>query len=181
MDRNKDLEKYIDTFKGISSEAENVIKANGYDPIQFYGIILYYLNYYDHTNFIEVLKKIFAENSEVLYEILLVYHSYFLNSINQDFDFFVQFIEYCASKKEFKSFKNGLNYIRDIETFITVINKTKETIVENYVTSNNSFEPIKLKADLDLIKKPKNKEIEAIILEIRSIKDYSKEKKVLLV
>ena len=181
LDRNKDLEKYIDTFKAISSEAENEIKTKGYDPIQFYGIILCYLNYYDHTNFIEALKKIFAENSEVLYEILLIYYSHFLNSINQDFDFFVQFIEYCASKKEFKSFKNGLNYIRDIETFISVINKTKETIVEKYVTSTKSFEPIKLAANLDLIKKPKNKEIEAIIFEIRSIKDYSKEKKVLLV
>ena len=180
MDRKKELEQYIDIFKDISSEADNLIKSNEYNPIQFYAIILCYLNYYDHSNFDLILPKLFAEKPEVLYEILLTYFSNFLNPINQDFDFFAKFIDYCASKKDFNSFKNGLNYIKDIETFITVINETKETIIGKYVTSNNSFEPIKLKGNLKLIKKD-NKEMEAIIPAIESIIKYSEEKKVLLI
>ena len=48
------------------------------------------------------------------------------------------------------------------------------------MTSNNSFEPIKLMANLDLQKR-EGKEIDAIISQIRSINKYSKDKKVLLV
>ena len=80
--------------------------------------------------------QIIAKKPEVLYEILLLYCSHFLKPIYQNLDFFVKFIDYCATQKEFNSFKNGLNYIRDIETFITVINKTKESIVDKYVILN---------------------------------------------
>ena len=41
MDRSKDLEDYTEIFNQISSEADNLIKDNDYDPIQFYGIILF--------------------------------------------------------------------------------------------------------------------------------------------
>ena len=152
LDRNKDLDDYVKNFQDISSEADNLIDTNKYDPIQFYSIILCYLNYYDHSNFIVISQKLFAEKPEVLYEIFLLYFSHFLNPIDQNLDFFVKFIDYCATQKEFNSFKNGLNYIRDIETFITVINKTKESIVDKVIL-NKWFEPIKLKANLELIKK----------------------------
>ena len=183
LDRNKDLEQYIDIFKIISSEADILIENNCYDAIQFYAIILCYLNYYDYSYFLTILHTLFVdeEKCKVLYEILLIYFSYFLNPINQDFDFFDKFIDYCASNKEFNSFENGLNYIRDIETFISVINITKDKIVDKYATPKGSFRPIILNDDLEIIKKQKNKEMETIIPAIKSIKDYSKEKKVLLV
>ena len=130
MDRDKDLEQYIKIFGDISSEADNLIKSNNYDPIQFYGIILCYLNYYDHKNFMKISEKLFVENHEVLYEILLLYFSQFLKPINQNLDFLVKFIVYCISKKEFNIFENVLNYIRDVETFFIVIDKTKEKIVD---------------------------------------------------
>jgi hypothetical protein len=43
-----------------------------------------------------IVEKLFAEKPEVLYEILLIYFSNFLNPINQNFDFFVKFFDYCA-------------------------------------------------------------------------------------
>ena len=181
MDRSKDLEDYIETFSQISSEAENLIKDNEYAPIQFYGILLCYLNYYDHKNFMIIFKKLYTEKWEVLFEILLIYFSHFLNPINQDLDFFTKFINYTISKKEFSIFEKGLNYIRDIETFIIVIEKTKEQIFDKYFKSDTPFSPIKLKANLDLIKKEKNKEMKTIIPSIESIINYSKDKKVLLV
>ena len=179
MDRTEELEQYRETFKNISSEVDTLINRNSYDPIQFYAIILCYLNFYDHDNFIKVLQKLISENCQVLYEILLIYFSHFLNPINQHLDFFVNFIDYCASNKEFEDFENGLNYIQDIETFITVINKTKEKIFDKYVAGNKTFKPIKLKANLSIIKT--GKEIDTITSEMREINSYSKEKNVLLV
>ena len=181
MNRNKDLEKYIDIFKDISSEADNLIKNNDYDPINFYGIILCYLNYYAYDYFIKIINKLFEEKREILFEILIIYFSNILKPINQNLDFFVEFIDYTASKKEFTIFENVLKYIRDIETFIIVIEKTKEKIVKKYVTSKDSFNPIKLKASLEFKKKEKNEEMNDIIQAIKSIINYSKEKKVLLV
>ena len=181
MDRNKDLEQYINIFENITSEADNLININNYESIQFYGIILCYLNYYNNKNFQTIVQKLFTEKWKILYEILLIYFSHFLNPINQNLDFFLKFIYYTISKKEFTNFENGLNYIRDIETFIIVIEKTKETIFDKFIASSNSFKPIKLKSNLELKKKEKNKEMEAIIPAIKSIFNFSQEKKVLLV
>ena len=181
IDRNKDLDKYIQNFNDISSEANNLINSNNYDPIQFYGIILCYLNYFDNDNFQIIFRKLFEEKSNVSYEILLIYFSYFSNPINQNIDFFVKFIDYSLTKNDYKYFEIGLNYIRDIETFIVVIEKTKETIFEKFINTSNCFQPIKLKASLENIKKEKNEEMSAIIDAIKSINNYSKQNKVLLV
>ena len=178
---NKDLEKYKELFLQISKEAYNLINNNGYDPIQFYGIILCYLNYYDHDEFLKIFNKLFTERWEVLYEILLIYFSHISISINKDLDFFVKFFSYTASKKEFEFFEKGLKYIRDIETFISIIDKIKEQIVIEYVIYSESFNPINLKDNLELIKKEKNGEIKTIIPYIESIINYSKEKNVLLI
>ena len=180
MDRNKDLAQYINNFKEISSEADNLIKNNDYETQHFYAIILCYLNYYDHDYFMKIFEKLFIEKKEDLYEILLIYFLHFLNPIQQNLDFFVKFIDYCASKKEYNIFENGLNYISDIETFITVLEKTKEKIVNKYL-SNKSFKPIQLNDSLEFNKKEKNKDLEDIISVIESINNYSKEKEVLLV
>ena len=181
MDRNKELEQYIYIFRDISSEADNIIESNGYDPIHFYGIILCYLNYYDYDIFMKICHQLIKENSEQLYEILILYFSNFLNPINQNVDFFVKFFRYITSKKDFNIFENGFNYIKDLETFIIVIEKTKEEIFDKYITSNGSFKPIKSKTNLEFIKIEKNKEMNGIIPAIESIISYSKQKKILLV
>ena len=178
MDRTKDLEILSD-FNKISLEADDLIKNNSYDPIQFNGIILCYLNYYDYDKFMNIFNKLFNKNFEVLYEILLIYASHFLNPIKQDLEFFINFISY-ATFKEFSFFKNGLSYIRDLETFIIVIQKTKEQIVNKY-NKKKVFKPFTLKTKLPLIKKEKNKEIDIIIPAIESIINFSKENKVLLI
>ena len=181
IDRDKDLEKYINIFKDISSEADFLINSNDYESIQFYAIILCYLNYYDNNNFRKIFQKLFIEKWDILYEILLIYFSHFITPINQNLDFFVKFIFYTASKKEFNIFENALKYIRDIETFIIVMDKIKEKIVEKYITSKDCFRPIKLKASLELKKKEKNEEMKNIIQTIKSIITYNKGKQVLLV
>ena len=104
MDRKESLKNYISKFSNISSEADNLIKNNGYDTIQFYGIILCYLNYYDYENFQKYFNKLYNEKCDDLYEILLIYDSNLLNPINQDLKFFVKFIKYTVLKKDFNNF-----------------------------------------------------------------------------
>ena len=176
MDRNKELELYINNFKEISSQAESLINNNSYDAKQFYGIILCYLNYYDINNFHKLFKKLYEEKWEVLYEILLLYFSHFLNPVLQDCDFFLKFITYSISK-EFKIFEKALEYIRDLEIFVVTIEKTKDIIYDKYANSGDSFNPIKLEAELVLTKKEKNKEMKTINDSIKSINDFSKKKK----
>lgn len=58
MDRPQNLEQYRDTFKNINLNSNQLIKENEYDPIDFYGIILIYFNYYYYDEFIDLTKKL---------------------------------------------------------------------------------------------------------------------------
>ena len=57
----------IEKFNIIFSEADNIIKDNEYDPINFYGVLLSYFNYYDiNNNFSKYIKKLYENNPELL-------------------------------------------------------------------------------------------------------------------
>ena len=180
LDREDSLNDLKSDFEKISSKADNIIQKNGYDDIQFYGIILCYLNHYDYDNFKQYFKKLYLNKSETLFEILLIYDSNILNPIEQNLEFFTKFIEYTISKKEFDYFENLLSFILDIETFIIVIDKTKEKILEKY---KNNFKIIKIKSNgkRSLKKRENGKEIDKIISSINSIINFSKENNILLI
>lgn len=98
MDKKENLNNYIAIFSNISSEADNLIRNNGYDSIQFYGIILFYLNYFDYENFKKYFIKLYKDECEVLYKIVLTYDWNVLNPMVQDLELFVKFIEHTSSK-----------------------------------------------------------------------------------
>lgn len=51
-DRDEKLgEQYNSLMVKIKEETENLIKANGYGPIHFYGLLIYYLNFYDYQTY----------------------------------------------------------------------------------------------------------------------------------
>ena len=131
MDRKPFLENYLTNFNDIATKANKLIEENKYNIIEFYGIILCYLNSYDYDNFSSIIKELFTNNEEDLFEILLIYNDHFENPINQNEFFFYKFINY-AIKKDFPTFEKGLNYIKDIETYITVIDKNKEEFFKKY-------------------------------------------------
>ena len=126
MDRKKELDNYKSDFNTISSKSEEIIKNYGYNPIYFYGVTFSYLNYYDYENFKKYFKKLNLDDRGVLYEILLIYSSIFLNPIEQDLTFFENFIDYTIKNKEFSVFENSLNYILYIDIIINVIEKKKK-------------------------------------------------------
>ena len=88
VDRNKDLENYKEEFKKITSFSEKLIKENSYEPLQFYGIILCYLNYYDFETFLELLDKLYLTYTDILFEILLTYKIHFKNPFVKDNEFY---------------------------------------------------------------------------------------------
>ena len=150
MDRKSNLKNYKSKFQNIiKNEAEQLIKENKYNLIEFYGIILCYLNYYDEANFSLVIDELFTNNPEVLYEILLIYHTHFINPISQNFEFLNKFVVHSIDKKEFQIFQIGLNYIKDIETFINILEKNKDNIFKGFFKSDNTKEKEKFIVKLD--------------------------------
>ena len=128
MDRKSNLKDYLSEFKKIQSEADKLIDNNKYNTIEFYGIILCYFNFYDYNTFSSIINKLFNEKPNDLFEILLIYNAHFKYPINQNLNFINQFIKYSILNKEFSIFENGLNYIKDLDIFISVIEKNKEEI-----------------------------------------------------
>ena len=104
MDRKSFLKRYTLKFNTIIFEADKLIINNNYKSIEFYGIILCYLNYYDYDIFNSVIKELFTKRPEDLFEILVIYNAHFKYPIYQDFDFFNKFINYAMIKKEFFCF-----------------------------------------------------------------------------
>ena len=132
MDRKKFLKDYLSKFKSIKSEADKIIENNNYNAIEFYGIILCYMNYYDYEKFDLIVNELYDKKPEDLYEILLIYHTHFIYPINKDLNFFNNFIPYAIANKDFSFFEKGLKYIKDIETFLIIIEKNKKAIFEKY-------------------------------------------------
>lgn len=164
-------------------ESENLIKMNGYNPIYLYGVIISYFNFYDYNTFENCINKLYNEQPMILFEILLVYNPQFLKPIKKEEneeEFFINFFEYIISEKDFSYFNKGLKFISDLDTFITVIEATKENIYNKYIKEDNNqsnFKSIKL-GDNFAIKKEK---INDIINGILSINKYSEKIKTILV
>jgi len=99
-DRSRELISNLDTFNLIYSNADNIIKNNGYDPINFYGILFCYLSYYNSGNFSTIIKEFSKGNVYILYEILIIYYSHFLTPLNQDKEFYNNFIIYAINNQK---------------------------------------------------------------------------------
>ena len=109
-----------------------------------------------------MIKKFSDGNADILYEILIKYSSHFIYPLNQDQNFFDNFIKYVL-KKDYKYliFKRAMKYIEDIETYIFVINQNKNDIFEKY--KELKTKPIELGSNLKLVKHKKDIERKIII------------------
>ena len=186
MDRKPFLKDYTSKFKSIISEADTIIENNNYNIIDFYGIVLSYLNYYDKEEFSKIINELYSNSPEKLYDILLIYQGHFKYPINQDFDFFNKFIGYTIANKDFSVFEIGLSYIMDIESFLNIIEKNKIEIFEKYNPKIIKLENLKFKKtnmeeeSTTIVNRKKYKSIFETINNIKSIIWFSNEKKVFL-
>ena len=190
MDRKQYLKDYISKINEIKNESKKIIDINGYSSIEFYGIILCYLNFYDYNNFLSTINELLKENIEDLFEILVIYSSHFKNPIKQNLDFYNKFLDYIIENKSFKFIKRGFSFLEDIDTFIILTEKNKEKIYEKYIKLDNSknFEKFVIKMDenlklkkLEVIEEERKTNIFQLINKIKSIIDFSKEKKIFLI
>ena len=92
MGRKPILKDYISQFKLIISKADKIVENNNFNSIEFYGIALSYLNYYDQKKFSIMKNELYYNNPENLYDILLIYYTHFKYPINQDFDFLINLL-----------------------------------------------------------------------------------------
>ena len=181
-DRDEELIAYLDKFNEIYSNAENIIKKNNYDSINFYGILFCYLYHYDKDNFPKLIEEFSEGNAEILYDILIIYYSHFKNSLNQNRDFYNNFLSYAINqKKKSNILERIINFVDDIETFIYIINENKTKIIKNYDDFRNT--PITLSSNLKLIRREDKdkKEIDFIINLIKDIIDFSNDNEILLI
>ena len=135
MDRKTYLNNFSSIFEELTLKAEEIIKDNRYNIIEFYGVILCYLNFYNKKAFSSLINELSSKNNDAIFEILLIYHTHFRNPINQNFEFFDKFIKYSLIKNDFNIFKIGLDYIKDIEIFLQVIDTNKEDIYTKFIES----------------------------------------------
>jgi len=190
MDRKQYLKDYISKINEIKNESKKIIDINGYSSIEFYGIILCYLNFYDYNKFLSTINELLKENIKDLFEILVIYGSHFKNPIKQNLDFYNKFLDYIIENKSFKFIKRGFSFFEDIDTFIILTEKNKEKIYEKYIKLDNSknFEKYVVGVDenlkpkkSDVIEKERKTNIFQLINKIKSIIDFSKEKKIFLI
>ena len=137
FDRNKNLKIYESNFNKIIQESKQLIEKNNYNMIDFYGLILCYYNYYDYENFTMLINSIYKENPETLYEILIIYKIHMINEINQNMDFFDNFLNYAIKKEEFTFIIDVFNYITDLEIFLCILDKNKENIWKKTIMINS--------------------------------------------
>ena len=138
--------------------------------VKFYGIILLYLYYYDKDGkyFSIDINELYKVNKDILYDILINFRFHFSKPLNQDFEFYNQFIKYLLDNKyDSKIFEKILNYIKDIETYLKIIYEHRKNIINAY----KDIKPIKIPSDLILIKK--DNELKRIINLIKNIIDFS--------
>ena len=72
MDRKPYLKDFSSKFDEIISEADTLIKNNNYNIIEFYGIILSYLNYYDYKKFSSIINELFTKEPNVYMKFYLL-------------------------------------------------------------------------------------------------------------
>ena len=182
IDKEQILEENLPKIKSIITEADEIIINNNYNCIEFYGIILCYLNYYDYDTFSLVINDLDNKKPEDLYEILLIYYAHFIRPINKNSEFFNKFISYAISNKDFAIFEKGLDYIRDIETFLNIIEKNKEAIFKKYKYNDQKIENIiKIGYDINYNINKERKSIFGIIDNIKSIINFCKDENTFLI
>ena len=151
------LKENVKTFQTIRQKSKELL--NSYNHIDFYGLVLSYLNHYDYENFMKLFNElsIEEENQKDVFEILLIYNHFFKNKIKFKKDFLKAFIDYAAENNEkndyFRFIEKALPYLDDLNLYLNTIyiNREKIILIENFKpieitifdSYTNNFEQLK--------------------------------------
>ena len=166
------LEQYKYNFVDICKNCDEIISSNKLDKINFYGLVLSYLNNYVTEKFNDLFNDLYKNDKTILFEILLKYKFYFKKQIQLDTKFLEELINFAA-EKDFKEFKeSGLFYLNKIDILIDIIEKSKEKIIEI-----KGFQPI----EIGKIGNNTIIDFEKLIKQLNNLFEFSKDKKLLLI
>ena len=144
------------------------------NKIYFYGLVLCYLNLCNNEKYREFFNKL-SRNEETkknLFEVMLKYKSFFKKDTDLSKELLDGIIKY-ATEKNFKTFKeDALFYLRDINTFLDILESNKDKIIKI-----KEFEPI----EIPDIKDDEEINFGIINPKIESLISFSKEKKKLII
>ena len=166
------LLKYKFDFEQICENPEDIISKFSLKRIDFYGLILCYLNNCRFDKYNEMFEKLYKADKDILFDVLLKYKLYFKKQIELPENLLNEIIKFSTTKN-FKIFKeDGLFYLKDISSFIEIIEKNKEEIIK--IKDFETIEIIKIGEDEKI-------NFEKIQPKIEEIINFSKEKKNLLI
>ena len=166
------LEQYQYNFVDICKNCEEIVSSYKLDKINFYGLVLSYLNNYVTEKFNDLFNDLYKNDKMVLFEILLKYKFYFKKQIHLDTKILEELINFAA-EKDFKEFKeSGLFYLHEADILIDIIEKSKEKLIQI-----KGFQPIEIgKIENSIII-----DFEKLIKQLDSIFEFSKDKKHFLI
>ena len=162
---------YLNIIKEICDYAEgnNIIREYKDTSVDYYGVILCYYCNYDSQEISQLIKYIYNQDSNILFQILFTYNFYLKTNIN-DKKIIEEYIKFTFSKTYQELVKSGLIYLKNHELFLGIINKYKEKII-----SIKNFQPLPIKN----LESPKSiKEIRFLLEEII---EFSKKNNILLI
>ena len=133
------LDQYKYYFDDICENTEDIISSNSLNKFDFYGLVLSYLNNYMIDKYQEKFNELYKNQKDVLFEVLLKYKLYFKKQIDLSLDILDEIIKF-TTKKNFDELKNnGIFYLKDVITFLDIIEKNKEEIIKI-----KNFKPIEI-------------------------------------
>ncbi len=171
----ENLQKYKFNFDQIIENREEIISKFSLNKIDFYGLILCYLYNFNNVN---IYKEMFDnlskndENKKTSFEVMLKYKLFF-KQLDISKELLNEIIKYTTTTKDFKTFKeDALFYLKDINTFLEIMENNKEDIIKI-----KGFQSIIIPE----IKDGEEIKFEIINPKISSITNFSKEQKKLLI
>ena len=169
---DESLEQYKYYFDDICKNADDFISSYKLNKIDFYGLVLCYLNNYINEKYSKIFNELYKSDKNTLFEILLKYKLYFKKKLNLDLSLLEEIIQFAASKNNFTEFKNNaLYYLKDIDTLLSTIEKNKEKIIKI-----KEFEPI----EVGKIENSQKIDFEETVKKLDKIFQFSEENKIVL-
>ena len=169
----ENLQKYKFDFDQIIENRDDIVSKFNLNPIDFYGLIFCYLNICNKEKFKELFNKLSTkeEGKKIIFEVMLTYKLFLKKQIDISNELLNEFIKY-STNKDFKIFKDdALYYLKDINTFLDIIENNKIDIIKI-----KHFEPI------EALKITDEEDIKFGIInpKIEKMTDFSKDKKKIL-
>lgn len=158
-------------FDGICESAEDIISSNSLSEFDFYGLVLSCLNDCVIDECQEKFDELYKNQKDVLFEVLLKYKLCFKERIDLSLGVLDEVIKFTA-KESFDELKNnGIFYLKDVITFLDVIEKNKEEIIKI-----KNFKPIEIPQFDD-----KEMDFKKLTEKIGKILEFSNNKNLILI